>query len=61
MNTIKQELPNLSAEIITIIEAANGIGLDYESIVDIVCEVIEERINLIVSKNAIPPSYLLDK
>jgi len=61
INTIKQDLPNLSAEIVTIIEAANGIGLDYESIVDLVCEILEERIDLLVSKNAILSSYLTNK
>jgi hypothetical protein len=46
MEVVGQELVDIASEIVSTVEGANGIGIEYEDVVDIICEILVEKFNI---------------
>jgi hypothetical protein len=46
MEIVGQELVDIASEIVSTVEGASGIGIEYEDVVDIICEILVEKFNI---------------
>jgi hypothetical protein len=61
MEMIGQDLTNIASEVVSTVEGAFGIGLQYEDIVDIICEIFIEKFGVKLIANPEDTIQSLDK
>lgn len=47
-----QTLINIASEIVSTVEGASGIGIEYEDVVEIICELLVEKLDIGIASEA---------